>query len=141
LYKSIEDSIFDVSVSPQDIDVEEEDPPAEFLSWNERSISIRHKLNMPADSMPWVDEHRLAGLPSGARFRDCVAVAYHAYLQGGGDPNDPAPLWNVDVSQNVDRCSWSAKPMAFTKSSVIYSFALDRCLDSEDRPRHQSFQH
>ena len=69
-----------------------------------------------------------------ARSRDIAQVAYWAWLCAHPDAasRSKVPIWFVDASQGVDRQPWGRAPSAFNMQSMVYSFELDRVLNSED---------
>jgi len=125
---------FQVPVIAGDADAEADMHKDEWLNWKEYSLNTRYKLSMPSDAQPWTKEHQLKGLPSGPRQRDVVQVAYWAWLrsQRGCLRKTATPDWHVDASQSVHRMTWGPDPSSFNTASMVYYFALDRCLDNED---------
>ncbi len=108
----------------------------EHLSWREKSAKVRHGLNMPKDSHPWVGTHKLTGVPLSARQIDLVEVAWWAWKEQTrhdvGFKVSQVPRWFVDVSQSIERMPWGIRPGTVTQWSRIYAFHLDKVLDGED---------
>ncbi len=96
---------------------------------------VRDELEMPADFQVWTEKANLSGMPRNPRYLDVVDKCYYAWLKSL-DPKMQVPARPrlcCDVSQGIERHPWGPEPHTICKGSLVYSFALDRCLDAEDR--------
>ena len=88
---------------------------------------------MPPDFTPWTPTAKLEGVPPNPRALDCIQVAYWSWLKQVATQTVPkSPDLCVDISQGVERKSWSPTPRTLSKTSQVYVFPLDRVLDGED---------
>ena len=106
------------------------DPDSE---WFQQSMRLRHGFNMPRDERPWIDSHYCEGVPNTPRYKECIMLAFWAWLRAQDQANRSSkPDWFVDISQSLSRKPWGASVPTVTRKALIYGFAIDRCLDAQD---------
>ncbi len=108
--------------------------------WRHLTVGVRKSLGMDEHEAPWTSTHVMEGVNrANARHRDLIQVAFGAYREHcrkNKQKLSSSPDWCVDLTQQVDRHPWAPEPRSFNKGSLMYCFAIDRILTSEDNGRN-----